>query len=167
MAMGLENFPDAKLTSATGYYVDTLEYGRSSSVVVVPWPFMVYLFPISPISPTFSSFSHFPHPIPFLMLAMWANMLFWAFLLTTLVYLCVGVACAVSMRLIKKGVSVGIALFFLLYAELRVICGDAIACEYTHTHTPHTHTPVCLDLSIIYMHFSQLCLMNLDLKNCE
>ena len=73
------------------------------------------------------------------MLAMWANMLFWAFLLTTLVYLCVGVACAVSMRLIKKGVSVGIALFFLLYAELRVICGDAIACEYTHTHTTHTH----------------------------
>ena len=62
---------------------------------------------------------------------MWANMLFWAFLLTTVVYVTVGVACAVSMRLIKKGVSVGIPLFFLVYAALRVICGDAIACEST------------------------------------
>ena len=34
------------------------------------------------------------------------------------------------MRLMKKGVSVGIALFFLIYAELRVVCGDAIACEH-------------------------------------
>jgi hypothetical protein len=61
---------------------------------------------------------------------MWANMLFWAFLLTTVVYVTVGVACAVSMRLIKKGVSVGIPLFFLVYAALRVICGDAIACAF-------------------------------------
>lgn len=62
---------------------------------------------------------------------MWVNMLFWAFLLTTVVYVMVGVACAVSMRLIKRGVSVGIPLFFLLYAAIRVICGDAIACKST------------------------------------
>ena len=58
-------------------------------------------------------------------------MLFWAFLVTTGVYTSVGVACAVTMRLVKKGVSVGIPLFFLIYAELRVVCGDAVACEYT------------------------------------
>lgn len=57
-------------------------------------------------------------------------MLFWAFLVTTGVYTSVGVACAITMRLMKKGVSVGIALFFLIYAELRVVCGDAIACEH-------------------------------------
>lgn len=62
--------------------------------------------------------------------AMWANMLFWAFLITTVVYVCVGIACAVSMRLMKKGVSVCIPLFFFIYAELRVVFGDAIACEY-------------------------------------
>lgn len=73
---------------------------------------------------------HFPEDDLKTTTAMWANMLFWAFLLTTVVYVFVGVVCAVSMRLIKKGVSVGIPLFFFAYAEIRVVCGDAIACAF-------------------------------------
>ena len=82
-------------------------------------------------------------------------MLFWAFLLTTVVYVCVGVACAVSMRLMKKGVSVAIPVFFFAYAALRVLCGDAIACECPHTHTFASHRCYALDRCIythIYMY---------------
>ena len=92
---------------------------------------------------------------PNLTVAMWTNMLFWAFLLTTVVYVCVGVACAVSMRLMKKGVSVAIPVFFFAYAALRVLCGDAIACECPHTHTFASHRCYALDRCIythIYTH---------------
>ena len=56
-------------------------------------------------------------------------MLFWAFLMTTLVYAVVGVACAVCLRVTKKGVSFIIPFVFLGCGELKVLCGDAIACE--------------------------------------
>ena len=56
-------------------------------------------------------------------------MLFWAFLVSTLVYLVFGIACALSMRLLKKGVSVFIAFLFLGFGELKVVSVDAVVCK--------------------------------------
>lgn len=56
-------------------------------------------------------------------------MLFWAFLATTLIYVAVGIACALCLRILKKGVSIIVPFVFLGYGELMVLCGDTIACE--------------------------------------
>ena len=62
----------------------------------------------------------------------WGNMLFWAFLMSTLVYIVVGVVCAACLRVTRKGVSLIVPLVFLGCGELKVLCGDAVACELIH-----------------------------------
>ena len=57
-------------------------------------------------------------------------MLFWSFLLTTVLYLMVGVACAMSLRVAKKAVNFALPLIYLGYAELKVVCTDAVASKY-------------------------------------
>ena len=59
-------------------------------------------------------------------------MLFWSFLLTTLLYLVVGVACALSLRVAKKAVNFALPFVYLGYAELKVVSTDAIASELVH-----------------------------------
>ena len=56
-------------------------------------------------------------------------MLFWAFLTTTLVYVGVGVMCAVCLRMWKRGVGIAVPFLFLVCGELKVLLGDAVACE--------------------------------------
>ena len=59
---------------------------------------------------------------------MWGHVLFWAFLLTTLTYVTVGIMYAVCLRL-QKGVSCLVPLGYLCYGQLSVLTTDAIASE--------------------------------------
>lgn len=55
--------------------------------------------------------------------------MFWSFLLTTLLYLMVGVACGLCLRVAKKAVNFALPIVYLGYAVLKVVSTDAIASE--------------------------------------
>ena len=63
--------------------------------------------------------------------------------MTTLVYIVMGVVCAICLRVTKKGVSFIIPFVFLGCGELKVLCGDAVACELVNFMFP------CLIWSIV------------------
>ena len=42
----------------------------------------------------------------------------------------VGVACAMSLRVAKKAVNFALPLIYLGYAEIKVVCTDAVASKY-------------------------------------
>ena len=60
----------------------------------------------------------------------WGHVLFWSCLLTTLLYLLVGVACGVCLRVAKKAVNFALPIVYLGYAALKIVSTDAIASEY-------------------------------------
>ena len=51
--------------------------------------------------------------------------------MTTLLYLLVGVACALCLRVAKKAVNFALPIVYLGYAALKVISTDAIASEFS------------------------------------
>lgn len=104
--------PDSQLENATGSYTPVLQTCNEFATPVL-FSSSVYMY--MTVNPSYTE--------------IWGNMLFWAFLMTTLVYVVVGVACAVCLRVTKKGVSFIIPFLFLGCGELKVLCGDAIACE--------------------------------------
>ena len=104
--------PDSQLENATGSYTPVLQTSNEFATLVL-FSSSVYMY--MTVNPSYTE--------------IWGNMLFWAFLMTTLVYVVVGVACAVCLRVTKKGVSFIIPFLFLGCGELKVLCGDAIACE--------------------------------------
>lgn len=66
--------------------------------------------------------------MPFNVTEMWGQVLFWAFLTTTSIYLIFGVVCAVCQRAIRKGwFSLLLPLLYLGYGELKVLFTDAVA----------------------------------------
>lgn len=50
--------------------------------------------------------------------------------MTTLLYLLVGVACGVCLRVAKKAVNFALPIVYLGYAALKIVSTDAIASEY-------------------------------------
>ena len=60
---------------------------------------------------------------------MWREVLFWAFAMTTVLYLGVGLVCAVCLRPPKRLVGVVVPLLYLFFAEVKVLCTDAVASE--------------------------------------
>ena len=75
---------------------------------------------------------------------MWGHVLFWAFLLTTLTYVCVGIVCALCLRTVRKGIGFLIPLGYLGYGELVVLSTDAIASKLTAMMWMPCHNYVCL-----------------------
>ena len=55
-------------------------------------------------------------------------MLFWSFIVTTLVYAVFGLACVLCLRLKKKAVVFGVPVLYLAFGELRVLLSDAVVC---------------------------------------
>ena len=59
----------------------------------------------------------------------WSHVLFWSFLLTTLLYLLVGVSCTLCLRVAKKAVNIALPFVYLGYAGLKIVSTDAVASE--------------------------------------
>lgn len=74
---------------------------------------------------------------------MWGQVLFWAFLVTTVIYLVFGMVCAVCQRAIQKGaVRLLLPLLYLGYGELKVLFTDAIASKSPRSCDCEEHTTV-------------------------
>ena len=59
----------------------------------------------------------------------WGHVLFWSCLLTTLLYLLVGVACGMCLRVAKKAVNFALPIVYLGYAALKIVSTDTVASE--------------------------------------